>query len=438
MPFRIIVVLIGEIGGAIAATISPYLGVLMLLFLNFGRPQDDRPNVEPLHIPMVFTLAVSVGLLFRLAGSMPDFFAALKKLRIILLFYALMLVSGILHWTELSKNRLDDFSTLMCFCVMSLMLVKTPKQLRGYLNAMLFSGAYVAIRALRNPSSIVEHIAGQEYERAAIAKGGTVFGNSNYLALFMVLTIFLSITMMSFYKKTWQRILLLLVTSGAGYVFFKANSRGASIALGLGMLVLWVLSKQKLKAAVALVLLLSVAAVVAPESYWSRLSTVSTYQEDASAMDRLQLWNIALDLIPQHPVFGIGPDNFVLYAPNTPHNAYLQVSCEIGIPALLLYVAILLTGLYASVRARKVSLASHGQTAALLQAASLGVFCCVLAVTVQGFTTGLAHREIVYVFVTMAVMIRGFAENLSEAVEPAKPSSVITKSSELVGSPLST
>ena len=415
MPFRIIVVLLGAIGGAITAAVSPYLGLLMLLFLNFGRPQDDRPNVEPLHIPMTITIAVLVGVLFRLGRSMPAFLAAVKKLRIILLFYVLMLASAALHWTELSANRVSDFTTLMCLCVLTLMLVTTEKQLRGYINMMLFSGFYVIVRVLRNPSKIVEHIAGEAYERAAIAKGGTVFGNSNYLALFMVLIIFLSVTMMSFYRKLWQRALLLSLLGGAGYVFFQANSRGASLALAVGTLVLWLLSKKKLKAAVALVVLLSIAAIVAPDSYWSRLSTVGNYQEDASATDRLQLWNIALGLIPEHPIFGIGPDNFPLYAPNTPHNAYLQVGCEMGLPALMVYVAILLTGLYAAARARKLTSPRKSERSSFLYSASLGVFCCVLAVAVQGFTTGLAHREVVYVFVTMAICVRSIAKQETSA-----------------------
>ena len=406
MPFRIIVVLIGAIGGAITAAVSPYLGLLMLVFLNFGRPQDDRPNVEPLHIPMMITVAVLVGLVFHAGKYMPALLTAVRKLKIFLLFYVVMIVSALSHWTDLSKNRVDDFTTLMCFCVLTVTLVQTEKELRGYLNMMLFSGFYVILRVLRNPSQIVEHIAGEAYERAAIAKGGTVFGNSNYLALFMVLTIFLAIAMMSFYRKLWHRAVLLGLIGGAGYVFFKANSRGASIALGAGMLVSWLLSKKKLKTAIGLILLVSVAAALAPDSYWSRLSTVSNYEEDASARDRLQLWNIALGLIPAHPILGVGPDNFVMYAPNTPHNAYLQVGCEMGIPALMLYVSILITGLYSASRARK-QLISRVDSSLFLPAAALGIFCCVLAVMVQGFTTGLAHREVVYVFVTLALVLTG-------------------------------
>ena len=414
MPFRIIIVLIGAIGGAITAAVSPYLGLLMLVFLNFGRPQDDRPNVEPLHIPMMITVAVLVGLILRAGKYMPAFLAALRTLKLILLFYLVMVVSALTHWTELSKNRVDDFTALMCFCLLTLTVIQTEKELRGYLNAILFSGFYVIVRVLRNPSKIVEHIAGEAYERAAIAKGGTVFGNSNYLALFMVLTIFLAVAMMSYYHKLWQRVVLLGLMGGAGYVFFQANSRGASIALGAGTLVMWLLSKKKMKMAVGLILLVSIAAALAPDSYWSRLSTVSNYEEDASARDRLQLWNIALGLIPEHPVLGVGPDNFVLYAPNTPHNAYLQVGSEIGIPALLIYVSILLTGLYRPWSARK-RFTSYDDTSPLLPAAALGIFCCVLAVTVQGFTTGLAHREVVYVFVTISLVLSNLASTTKKS-----------------------
>ena len=45
MPLRIIVVLLGEIAGAIGAVVYPYLGLLLILFITLGRPQGDRPNI---------------------------------------------------------------------------------------------------------------------------------------------------------------------------------------------------------------------------------------------------------------------------------------------------------------------------------------------------------------------------------------------------------
>ena len=140
-------------------------------------------------------------------------------------------------------------------------------------------------------------------------------------------------------------------------------------------------------------------------------------QEDTSATGRLELWDTARHLIEKHPFLGVGPDNFILYAPNSPHNAYLQVGSELGIPAMLIYAGILVAGLRAAWRARRISLQDeHGS--AFLYALSQGILCCQLAIVIQGFTTGLAHREFVYVFVTLGFLVESLAEQNAESFEP--------------------
>jgi putative inorganic carbon (HCO3(-)) transporter len=420
MPFRIVVVLIIEIAGAVGAAGYPYLGLLALLFVTFGRPQDDRPNVTDLHIPMILVISITVGMLMRLSSSAPAVLAAIKRLKIILVLYALMVISALNNWTELSKSRLYDFTTVIFLCVLTLALVTTEKRLRGYIAMLLVSGAYVVIGVIRNPSHIVEEIGGEQFERMAIAKGGTLFGNSNYLALFMVLTIFLSLTLMAFYRSVWQRAILLSLAGGAGYVFFRANSRGASFALAIGLLFLWFISKARIKNAVLGLVLVGCGSLLAPQSYWDRLNTVAHYEEDRSATDRLDLWQIALKLIGEHPVLGVGPDNFTLYAPNSPHDAYLQIASEVGVPALLVYITTLLAGLCAVWRVRRFS-TREPQSFSYYDAAYKGTFCCLLAIVIQGFTTGLAHREFVYALVTLSFCVEGLAEKAQAVTIDSAP-----------------
>ncbi len=61
---------------------------------------------------------------------------------------------------------------------------------------------------------------------------------------------------------------------------------------------------------------------------------------------RLKLWQIALDDIRTHPLLGIGPMHFAHYPNPTaahPHNIYLQIAGEMGLPALgLLASAVML------------------------------------------------------------------------------------------------
>src|SRR6266849_1120969 len=107
MPFRIIVIVVAEIAAAIGAAVYPYFGLLALLFMTFGRPQDDRPNVVALHVPLVLVISIAVGTFARLSEVMPAFLSGLKRLRLILVFFALMIVSAVLAYTPLAAARLD-------------------------------------------------------------------------------------------------------------------------------------------------------------------------------------------------------------------------------------------------------------------------------------------------------------------------------------------
>ena len=417
MPFRIVLVLIGEIGAAILALIRPYFGLLCLVFVTFGRPQGDRPNIVALHVPMVLVLSIAVGTLIRMGSVTSAFLAALKRLWLILVFFGLMGFSAAASYTPYAAGRLDEFTTVIFLCLLTLGWVATPKQLNGYIMMLLLSAVYLIQTGLRNPRNIVEEIGGQTFTRLNLARSSE-FGQTNYLALFMVLTIFLSISLLSMYRSAWQRAGLLLLMGASSLIFFRAQSRGATLACAAGLIFLWFVQKHKLRTAVIGLVLIGAGALMAPQEYWQRLATIQHYQEDASAMGRLELWQVALQLIEDHPVLGVGPDNFILYATNTPHNAYLQVGCELGLPAMLMYIVILMSGLYSAWRARRLS-APEVLNEPYLYAMSRGILACLLAIVVQGFTTGLAHREFVYVFVTLGYCLHGLAEKAASEQKPA-------------------
>src|SRR5690242_7576517 len=98
MPFRILVVLLGGIGAALAAVAYPFVGLLAMLFLNFGRPQDDRPNIIALHLPMMITVAVLIGTALRLGSTIKPMLSGLKQLKVVFLLLALFVVSALNNW----------------------------------------------------------------------------------------------------------------------------------------------------------------------------------------------------------------------------------------------------------------------------------------------------------------------------------------------------
>ena len=77
-----------------------------------------------------------------------------------------------------------------------------------------------------------------------------------------------------------------------------------------------------------------VALPLMPEAWWARMDTISTYQQDESALGRLNAWTVAWE-VAKHHVFGGGmgyqyPAFFQQYGPYeaTPraaHSIYFQV-----------------------------------------------------------------------------------------------------------------
>jgi putative inorganic carbon (hco3(-)) transporter len=67
-----------------------------------------------------------------------------------------------------------------------------------------------------------------------------------------------------------------------------------------------------------------------------------------STSDRIGLWNIALDLIEQQPIFGVGPMHYAWHSPTSahPHNSLLQLAAEWGLPATAIIFSLVSYGVF--------------------------------------------------------------------------------------------
>jgi O-antigen ligase len=230
--------------------------------------------------------------------------------------------------------------------------------------------------------------------------------------MLMAILLFLALALFVYEKRIWFKAGFAGLAAGFLYAFLRCQSRGASLGLAAGLFIFWLMQRRKLLVATILVAtgILGIL-VLAPTSYLDRLQTITNYQEDKSAMGRLEMWQISLGLIARNPVVGIGPANFAPRFPHmSQHNAYLQVASEVGIPALLLYVALLVSGYRALWVARKLASPARRQMPYLYKI-SEGILCALIAITVQGFVTGFAFREFVYITLTLAYCVRELAES---------------------------
>lgn len=124
-------------------------------------------------------------------------------------------------------------------------------------------------------------------------------------------------------------------------------SRGAVLAMAAMCTVFWLRSKSKLAVAVLILMVLAVALYFMPDAWLGRMNTLGTYDEDSSAMGRINAWTMAIN-IANDRMMGAGfetasPLIYLRYAPNpdsvlVAHSIYFQILGEHGYIGLFLYL----------------------------------------------------------------------------------------------------
>jgi putative inorganic carbon (hco3(-)) transporter len=161
---------------------------------------------------------------------------------------------------------------------------------------------------------------------------------------------------------------------------FFTYSRGAYVA-ALAVLVLFGLLKKP-----SLLILVAVLAIawqtVLPTTVVERISMTETSegQLEASAAERVVVWDRAISLYEQHPVFGSGMGSFALSRVggnlNSAHSLYLETLAEQGIVGVLFLAVVMLKALWSGWL-----LYIRGQTE-WQKALGLGLFGCVISMAV--------------------------------------------------------
>jgi O-antigen ligase len=145
-----------------------------------------------------------------------------------------------------------------------------------------------------------------------------------------------------------KRIMLYPVLAVPAVALIGSGSRGAAMALGFVLLISVAFYRELLldlgcMAAIGLVML---PFVNIPRASFEYLGTLVNCQSvKALLFFRAELLTYGWNLLQQHPLLGVGIQGFRYYSPNAglynwPHNIFLEISCEMGVAAGLLVIAL--------------------------------------------------------------------------------------------------
>lgn len=235
--------------------------------------------------------------------------------------------------------------------------------------------------------------------------------NEVALALIMVIPLlrFLQLQLASKWARHLISLSMLLCAASA----LGSHSRGALLAIVAMGIALWWYGGRKIGVFFSIALIAIAALFFMPEQWFARMGTISEYNQDASAMGRINAWwmawNLALDNF-----FGGGfsiyqPSVFALYAPDptdihAAHSIYFQVLGEHGFVGLFLFM-LLWWSVWRQAGALRISGKGKPETEWISQ---LGAMCqvCIMGYAVGGAFLSLSYFDLPYNILVIVIVAR--------------------------------
>lgn len=340
--------------------------LLIGIAVNFLRrkPTVPLPRAYWLFIPLVALMTIS--LLYT-----PDFGAGLDKLA------RFLTVTGVV-------------------IVAPFFVLGTPRAMRRFLVG--FAAVAFAICAWS-----LSGLGGSE--RLVTPSDNTI--GLGHIACALILLLWFGIVARSSFRWRLLAYALLVVPAIA---LIGSGSRGSAIAC-VAAIVCSVCFQRRLLLDLGSLAALGAAALPfldIPSSSISYLGTLVTSRSVDALMEfRGDLLDYGWQLVQKHPLFGVGIEGFRYRSPNAalykwPHNVFLEVACEMGIPAALIVIAIFASAVRESWRQLRARLSPlflfSPLTAALL-----------LVGIVNATNTGNINSDrSTWLFVSLVFVVRGF------------------------------
>jgi putative inorganic carbon (hco3(-)) transporter len=393
--------------------------VAAYLLTSVGRVHQLFPALEALH-PAALTGALAIGL--YLFDQRPERKAArllvpTTKYLVALLALMMLSVPGALSQGNSFELVFGNFVKTV---LMYLVVVGAVRGLRDVerLGAVYLVAATVYAAVVLSRFDLG---AGDAWRL-----GRLYYYDANDFATFTVTAVPLGIYFLHAARGRLLRALTGVALAILALAFVRTGSRGGFIALiAVAAFIVARYTGIPLRWRVAATALVAVVVLAtASEQYWTQMGTIMG-DGDYNRTDesgRLQIWQRGVGYMLQHPLQGVGPNNFpVAEGTLSPfaarqqygigvrwmaaHNSLVQVGAELGFPGLIVFVMFVASAFTALRRAGRRDGALSGDDPKRSQLAQ-ALMGSLLGFVVGAFFLSLGYSEMLYTLVALAVALQ--------------------------------
>lgn len=259
------------------------------------------------------------------------------------------------------------------------------------------------------------------------------FRNSNNLSLQLLIAVTQFVYLL-YQRAVWKRVAGGVGMAAALVYMLETGARGAFLAavvLGVAGLAL---TRHRIRTILWAAPVAAAALLIAPTGVFHRIALIGS-EADAAASDaldqdamgsqtqRIALLRQSVKYAVLHPLLGVGPGQFAVAASDEltregkpapwlgTHNSYTEIASECGIPAFLLYSAVIFLVLRSNLRIYR---RASGRDADDVSALAFCLFASALAYAVDTLFFHVAYSSYLPVIAGMSIALRLALEPRSE------------------------
>ena len=403
---RDIVLILIVLGSVPFILMRPYVGAYMWAWLGFMNPHRFTYGFA-YNFPFATIVAVAtlLGLLFfREQKRFP--WTPLTSIWVLFVLwmcfttlFALVPESAYPEWTRMIK--------IQVMTIITIILIQNRERLHVLVWVVAGSLAFFGIKG-----GIFSIASGGRY--MVWGPEGSFISGNNSIALALVMTLPLLRYLQLNSDNRWVKWGLMGAMGLCALSTLSSYSRGAFLAISVMAIFLIMKSRRKGMILLGFILVVPIMLQFMPEKWFDRMGTIQTYEEDGSALGRINAWWFAYNLAKDHPVVGGGfnafdPTLFYKYAPepenfHDSHSIYFEVLGEHGFVGLALFLSLGLLAILGGSQIIKMTKNRDDLKWAMDLAAMIQV--SLIGYAVGGVFLGLAYFDLYYTLIAMLVITR--------------------------------
>lgn len=392
----------------------PWIGMIAWVVVSVMNPHRMAYGFSySLPVALIIVIATLFGMMFSREKMRLPISPVTVTLMLFVIWMSITFVFSL--YPELAYPQWIKVTKVMFMVFVGMMLLNSRLHLHALLWAIVVSLGFYGIKG-----GVFTLTTGGAFRVYGPPESEVADNNAISFALVMMLPLmyYLSSSIKGKREKIvrwgWYVTMVLSTLS-----VLASQSRGAFLALGAMSVFLWLKSAKKLQLALVLAVAIPVLIGFMPEQWVDRMSTIKTYEQDASSMGRINTWWMTFNLAKDHPITGGGfqiyePLSFIKWAPDpndihAAHSIYFAALGEHGFVGLFLFLTLLLL----TWRTGSTVIRLCKDQPRLLWAVNLARM---LQVSIVGYAVGGAflsvlYFDVFYYIVVCLVLLRTIVEN---------------------------